>query len=330
MNGLYPPLEPYDVQRVSVGQGHEVYVEECGCPEGDPVVFLHGGPGSGSASDHRRYFDPDYYRIILLDQRGSGRSTPLGETKHNTTWELVQDLDTVRKRLGIGRWLLFGGSWGATLALVYAQTHPDAVAGMVLRGTFLARPVDLRWFFEAEGVARVFPEAWEAFCRPIPATERDDAARAYHRRVHGDDPVVALSWARAWSAWTDRVVTWTLPPAPQAQEADQDSERLLAKVRIETHYALHRYFIAEHPILERVDALPDAPVSIVHGRRDLTCALEASWTLHRAVQGSRLVVADAGHVASEPAMIDALVGETDRLRRLSGREAVADRDRLRE
>ena len=314
MNSLYPPLEAYVEHRISVGQGYELYVEECGNPEGRPALFLHGGPGSGCTLDHRRYFDPGRYRIILMDQRGSGRSTPRGGVESNTTWGLLQDLEVVRRRLGADRWLLFGGSWGATLALVYAQTHPDAVAGMVLRGTFLARAVDLRWFFGAEGVARVLPEAWEAFCGAIPAAERGDPVRAYHRRVHGDDPVVALDWARAWSAWTDRVVTWNLTPAPQGQETEQDPQRQLAKVRIETHYALHRYFIAEHPILERVDTLPDVPISIVHGRRDLTCALEASWTLHRAVPGSRLVVVpDAGHIASDPAMIDALVGETDRL-----------------
>lgn len=319
MKSLYPPLDAYAAHRMSVGEGREVYVEECGNPRGNPVIFLHGGPGSGCAPDHRRYFDPSCYRVILLDQRGSGRSTPSGDVQHNTTWTLIQDLETIRSRLGIARWLLFGGSWGATLALVYAQTHPGAASGMVLRGTFLARPVDLHWFFGGEGVARVLPEQWDAFCRPIPAAERGDPVRAYHRRVHGEDIALALNWARGWSTWTDGVVTWNLTPTPPAREVEEDSERRLAKVRIETHYALNRYFLAEHPILERIDALPGVPVSIVHGQRDLTCALEASWTLHRAVRGSRLlVVPDAGHIASEPAMIDALVGETDRLRSQPG------------
>jgi proline iminopeptidase len=315
MNNWYPSIDPYAEHWIRVGRSHRLYVEESGRPDGASMLFLHGGPGSGSRPDHRRYFDPDYYRVIVLDQRGSGRSTPLGETAENTTARLVQDLETVRARLKIGRWSLFGGSWGATLALVYAQTHPEAVAGMVLRGTFLGRPEDLLWCFSGQGVARVLPEAWQAFIEAIPAGERGSPIRAYHQRVHGGDPGTALCWARAWSAWTDRVVTWNLPATGIEQERDQDPEATLAKVRIETHYALNRYFIVGNPILSRVDRLPPVPTTIVHGRRDLTCTLESSWTLHRKVRGSRLViVSDAGHIASEPAMIRALVAETDRLR----------------
>jgi len=317
MSNWYPALDVYAEHRIGVGGLHQLYVEESGCPEGVPVVFLHGGPGSGSRAEHRQYFDPGYYRIILLDQRGSGRSTPLGEVADNTTWALVRDLETVRARLNIRRWLLFGGSWGATLALVYAQTYPDAVAGMILRGAFLARPEDLQWFFSGRGVARVLPEAWEAFTRAIPTQERDDPVGAYHRRVHGGNLSVALDWARAWSAWTDAVVTWNLPSAARERATDEDPQRLLAKVRIETCYALHRYFVAGRSILDRIDMLPAVPMSIVHGRLDLTCVLESSWILHRSVSGSRLVIVpNAGHVASEPAMIDALVGETNRMRSL--------------
>jgi proline iminopeptidase len=316
MKSWYPSIEPYAEHRIRVGRNHRLYAEESGRPGGAPVVVLHGGPGSGSRPDQRRYFDPDYYRIIALDQRGSGRSTPLGETAENTTALLVRDLEALRARLKIGRWSLFGGSWGATLALVYAQIHPETVAGMVLRGTFLARPEDLQWCFSAQGVARVLPEAWQAFIEAIPVGERGHPIRAYHRRVHGGDPRAALRSARAWAAWTDRVVTWNLPSAGAEQERDEDPEARLAKVRIETHYALNRYFIAGNPILSRVDRLPPVPTSIVHGRRDLTCTLESSWMLHRKVRGARLVVVpDAGHLASEPAMIHALVEETERLRR---------------
>ena len=312
---LYPPIEPYATRRLGVSASHELYVEECGNPAGVPVLFLHGGPGSGCNADHRRFFDPSFYRVVLLDQRGSGRSTPSGRVEGNDTRELIGDIEAVRRALDIDRWVLFGGSWGAALALLYAQAHAGAVRAMVLRGIFLARQRDLEWFFGPDGVARVFPEAWHEFAGLVPPHERADVVAACYRRIHGPDKRLALAAARAWSAWTDRVATWTLPAAGAGKELPEQVDRLLAKARIETHFARHGYFIGSNEILERAGRLTDVPVAIVHGRRDLTCTMEAAWLLHRAVQGSTLsVVPEAGHLASEPAMIDALVAATDRLR----------------
>jgi proline iminopeptidase len=265
--------------------------------------------------DHRRYFDPDFYRVLLFDQRGSGRSTPLGLTEANHTWELVEDMESVRRALDVDRWILFGGSWGATLALIYAERHPERVIGMVLRGVFLARPRDLEWFFGPDGVARLFPESWRDFSRAMPLAERRNLVSAYYRCIHGSDQPSAVAAARSWSAWEDRVATWSLPPTSEKGAKPVDESRLLAKARIETHFAQGRYFIAENAILDHVGRLAGIPVSIVHGRRDLTCTLEAAWLLHRAIPRSiYAVVPEAGHLASEPAMVDALVRETDRMR----------------
>jgi proline iminopeptidase len=276
-------------------------------------------------------FDPGFYRVVLVDQRGSGRSEPRGCVLLNRTLDLVADLERIRRELGIDRWLLFGGSWGATLALVYAQTHPAAVLGLVLRGVFLARPRDLQWFFGADGVARVFPEGWHDFARMVPPEEHGDLVEAYHRRFEGPDQAQVQAFAQAWSAWEDRVATWTLADSAEAQSSGtgsgvgapdtdargDDLERRCAKARVAIHFARHRYFIAPNEILERVAHLPPLPVSIVQGRRDLVCPMEGAWALHRAVPDSRLVVVpSAGHLDSEPGIIDALVGETDRLRDL--------------
>jgi proline iminopeptidase len=310
MRSLYPELSPNAVGELAAGGGHAVYFEESGNPDGIPVVFLHGGPGSGSNENHRRYFDPDRYRIIIFDQRGCNRSTPRGETRDNTTWDLVGDMEAMRAELGIDRWLLFGGSWGAALALLYAQTHPDRVSGMILRGTFLARREDLDWFTRC-GDNRVFPDFWEDFIDLIPENERGDPVEAYYRRVHGDDREESLRAARAWSRWAGAIVTWMLPEAPQQAV---DDEQVLNEVRIETHYARHRYFIEENRILDNVDKLPSVPIHIIHGRRDMTCTLSASWQLHRALPDSRLtIVREGGHLAGEPVMTDALVTATDEM-----------------
>lgn len=304
-----------------------LYVEVCGHPRGVPVVVLHGGPGSGCRSDQRCLFDPGFYRIVLFDQRGSGRSLPHGCVLLNRTADLVEDLDRIRRELGIDRWLLFGGSWGATLALVYAQTYPEAVLGLVLRGVFLARQRDLDWFLGADGVARLFPQDWQTFSQVIPKEERGDLVGAYYRRVHGPDPGRAIAFSQAWSAWEDRVATWTLLGDSAAHgkgirdgedngaSGGEDLERLLAKARIATHFARHRYFIASNQVLDGAPYLAEVPISIVHGQRDLVCPMEGAWALHGAIPGSRLIVVpSAGHLASEPEIIDALVGETDRLR----------------
>lgn len=308
MRTLYPELSPNAVGELAAGGGHTVYFEESGDRDGIPAVFLHGGPGSGSNENHRRYFNPDRYRIIIFDQRGCNRSTPRGETRDNTTWDLIGDMESIRMDLGIDRWLLFGGSWGAALGLLYAQTHPDRVLGMILRGTFLARREDLDWFTRC-GDNLVFPDAWEEFIGLIPENEREDPVEAYYRRVHGDDGEESLRAARAWSRWAGTIVTWMLPEAPQQAVED---EQVLNEVRIETHYARHRYFIEENHILDNVDKLPAVPIHIIHGRRDLTCTLSASWQLHGALPESRLtIVREGGHLAGEPVMTDALVAATD-------------------
>ncbi len=317
MKTLYPPLDPYASHRIGVDATHTLYVEECGNPRGFPVVFLHGGPGSGCSPEHRRYFDPEGYRIILVDQRGAGRSEPLGETHANTTADLVADLERVRDQLGIDRWLLFGGSWGATLALVYALNHPQRILGLVLRGVFLARDADLEWFFH--GLKRLLPRDWSGLSSGL--SEPPQAARLiawYHDRLRAADRETALQAARRWSEWGGRVVHWHRSAAPEPVVAPDDAEfresRLLAKVGIETHYAFHRYFIGENEILDRIGGFSGLPVAIVQGRFDLTCPMEGAWQLHRALAGSRLIeVAGAGHLIDEPPMISALVEETDRM-----------------
>ncbi len=306
---LYPEIElsrQYELK----ADGHCIYYEESGDPHGIPVIFLHGGPGSGSNENHRRYFDPKKYRIINFDQRGCNRSSPRGSVENNTTQHLLNDMEQIREQLGIDRWLIFGGSWGAALGLLYAQAQPDRILALVLRGTFLAREADLSWFAQS-GVNRVFPDDWEIFIKDIPADERNDLVSAYYKRVHEGDDDTQRHFARAWSDWAGKVVTWTLDEVKQEEE---DIELIRDQVRIETHYASHRYFIDENQILANIDQLPDVPVRIIHGRRDLTCALESSWFLHKALPNSELVIVrEGGHLAGEPPMIDALIRATDQM-----------------
>jgi len=318
MKSLYPSCEPYAVHRIRVEEPHELYVEECGNPRGVPVLFLHGGPGSGCGDDHRRYFDPEFYRIVLFDQRGSGKSVPLGEVMRNRTSDLVSDMEAIRRHLDIVKWALFGGSWGATLALVYALAHPHRLLGVILRGTFLARETDLDWFFI--GLRRLFPQRWRHLSDHIPDCRGyRELIDWYYAALRGEDRALALDAARRWSEWSRHAVVWHKARSTEGTgvepETEAQRERLLAKVRIETHYAHHRYFMAENEILARVGALPAIPVSIVHGRFDLTCTLESSWLLHGAIPGSRLIhVAEAGHLIDDPVMAAALIEETDRLR----------------
>ena len=311
MNSLYPPIEPNRTLTLNAGALHRVYVEESGNANGIPVIFLHGGPGSGSSENHRRYFNPERFRVIIFDQRGCNRSSPQGAVQENTTTDLIADMERIRAESGIDRWLVYGGSWGATLALRYAQTHPARVAGMILRGTFLARSQDLHWFLGG-GAARVFPDYWEEAVAVIPEPERTDLVRAFHRRLHGDDAGVREQAARAWSKWSTRLVTWLMTGQPGFTLEAPDTATIINEVRIETHYALNRYFIRENQILDELHKLPDVPVTIIHGRRDLTCTLDASWEVHRGIPGSRLVIVhEGGHLASEAAMSSALVGATN-------------------
>ncbi len=311
---LYPPIAPFATYDLPVGEGHRLYVEQCGHPDGIPVVFLHGGPGAGCEAAHRRFFDPERYRIILFDQRGCGRSTPHAGLEANTTWDLVADLERIRTRLGVERWVVFGGSWGSTLALAYAETHPERVLALIVRGVFLCRPEEVRWFYQ-DGANWVFPDYWQDFLAPIPAEEQHDLLAAYHARLTGTNEVARMAAAKAWSIWEGRTATLYANPDIQAHFADARLAMSLA--RIECHYFVHDAFLRPNQLLEDAGRLAGIPGVIVQGRYDLICPLRSAWELHQAWPDAELqVIADAGHSAFEPGIRDALVGATDRFARL--------------
>lgn len=309
MRSLYPEIEPYVNHSLEVEPPHCLHVEECGNPDGLPVVFVHGGPGSGCEDYHRRFFDPDRYRVVLFDQRGCGRSTPHAALEGNTTQALVADMEAVRRRLGIDRWLVFGGSWGSTLGLAYAEAHPERVAGLVLRGIMLARLHEIHWFYQ-RGANRVLPDHWEDFAAPIPEAEHDDMVAAYYRRLTGDNEVDRMAAAKAWSLWEGRAAT--LRPSAAVEGHYGNPYVALSLARIECHYFMNDCFLEPDQLLAGADRLAGIPGVIVHGRYDLICPLENAWQLHRAWPDSELrVVQEAGHAASEPGIIDALVRATD-------------------
>lgn len=313
---LFPEIKPYATHRLAVTAPHVLYVEECGDAGGVPAVFLHGGPGAGCEEYHRRFFDPARYRIVLFDQRGCGRSTPHASLDGNTTQALVADMEAIREHLGIERWLVFGGSWGSTLALVYAQTHPQRVLGLILRGIFLCRPQEIHWFYQ-DGAHRIFPDYWEDFLARIPVAERDDLLRAYHRRLTGADEAMRLTAARAWSLWEGRAATLQLRKS--VTDFFGSAHTALSLARIEAHYFVNESFLAHDQILRDAHRLADIPGVIVHGRYDIVCPVESAWALHRAWPNARLhIAATAGHSASEPEITQALVAATqefaDRLR----------------
>jgi proline iminopeptidase len=316
MRGLYPEIEPYDTGMLEVGDGQQVYWEACGDPAGKPVVFLHGGPGGGSSPAHRRLFDPKRYRIILMDQRGSGRSTPHAsepdvDLSTNTTWHLVADLELLREHLGVERWQVFGGSWGSTLALAYAQAHPERVTELVLRGIFTFTEAEMAWFYGG-GTAVMFPDAWAEFIAPIPVEERGDLMRAYHRRLTGDDPRERSRCAAAWSLYECRVAT--LLPDVEVEAHCDDPSFTLPFARIECHYFVNAGFLAhDQQLLDGCSAIGHIPTAIVHGRYDVICPPRNAWELHQRLPASTLtIVPDAGHSAFEPGIIAALVEATDR------------------
>ena len=311
---LYPEIEPYDTGRLKVSALHTLYYEQCGNPRGKPVVFLHGGPGGGCNARCRQFFDPDAYRIILFDQRGCGRSTPHAELRENTTWDLVADIERLRAHLGIGRWQVFGGSWGSTLALAYAEAHPEQVTELVLRGIFLLRRWELEWFYQ-QGCDALFPDAWEKYIEPIPSVERGDLISAYHRRLTHDDPAVRLAAARAWSIW-EGSTSFLYQDAAHIESSGAD-EFAQAFARIECHYFVHGGFMrSDRQLLEDIDRIRQIPATIVQGRYDVVCPMRSAWDLHRAWPEADLqIVTDAGHSAFEPGNIDALVRATDRYRR---------------
>jgi proline iminopeptidase len=310
-DALYPPCEPRESGYLAVGDGHELYWELCGNPDGKPAVFLHGGPGAGCDERARRFFDPERYNILVFDQRGAGRSRPHASLTNNTTWHLVADIEALRRKFGIERWLVFGGSWGSTLALAYAQSHPDRVSELVLRGIFMLRESEIRWFYQS-GASAVFPDVWETYLAPIPPTERDDLVRAYHRRLTGPDRAIALEAARAWSVW-EGATSFLHPDKDHIAHSGED-HFALAMARIECHYFVHGgFFRQEDQLLADVGRIRDIPAVIVQGRYDVVCPIETAWALHRAwPEAEFVVVPDAGHSAFEPGIARALVDATDR------------------
>lgn len=309
---LYPPTVPFDHGYLGVGAGHEIYYEQIGPPAGAPVLFLHGGPGGGGDSNARRFFDPAKHRAVLFDQRGSGRSRPFASLVDNTTWHLVADIETLREHLGIERWLVFGGSWGSTLALAYAQAHPERVTGLVLRGIFLLRRAELDWFYQY-GASELFPDRWRDFVAPIDPAERGDLLGAYHRGLHSGDDARAQALARAWSLWEG--ATSSLLADPEREEAFGDAAFAPALARIETHYFVNGgFFEHEGQLLDGVDRIRQIPAVIVQGRYDVVCAPATAFDLaDRWPEAELRIVADAGHSAFEPGIAAELVAATARL-----------------
>lgn len=318
MKILYPEIEPFDTGRLKVSPIHELYYEQCGNPHGKPVVFLHGGPGGGITPDYPRYFNPEIYRIVLFDQRGSGRSTPHASIEENTTWHLVEDIERLRAHLDIRHWQVFGGSWGSTLALAYAETHPDRVRELVLRGIFLCRPKEIRWFYQ-EGASWIFPDVWEEYLKVIPESERADMVSAYYRRLTSEDESVRLEAARAWSIWEGSTSKLFFDAAMIEKFADP--EFALAFARIECHYFMNNsFFSSDNYLIENVGRIRSISSVIVQGRYDVVCPIQSAWDLHRAWPEAQLkIIPDAGHSISEPGIIDALVEATDHF----GREGQA-------
>lgn len=313
----YEPLEPFNSGMLEVSTKHKIYFEECGNPKGPAAIFLHGGPGGGCEASHRQYFDPKHYRIVLFDQRGCGRSQPFASLEENTTWDLVADIEKIREHLGISKWLVFGGSWGSTLALSYSISHPERVSSMVLRGIFLCRKRDLHWFYQ-DGASFVFPDDWEGFLAPIPAEERSDLMSAYHKRLTSSDKAEMLKAAKAWSKWEGSTIK--LFPDASVIEHFSDDQFSTAFARIENHYFVNgAFFKSDNWILENVKILRDKkiPAIIVHGRYDMCTPLDQAWELHKAWPEAKLeIIADAGHAASEGGIIDALIRATDKFRSL--------------
>jgi proline iminopeptidase len=307
----YPEINPYQTGMLQVSDLHRIYWEQSGNPQGKPVVFLHGGPGGGSLPIYRQMFDPQRYRIILFDQRGCGKSTPHAELQDNTTWHLVSDIETLRQHLGIDRWLVFGGSWGSTLALAYAQTHPKRCTGLILRGIFMLRRKEIEWFYQ-EGASYLFPDAWEAYLKPIPEAERGDLVAAYYQRLTSDDPQIRSQAAQAWSIWEGS--TSKLLVDPDIQSRFGESSFADAFARIECHYFTHKgFFETDDQLLRDCDRIQSIPTVIVQGRYDVVCPMWSAWDLHKALpQAEFIVVPDAGHSMTEPGIMTALLDASDR------------------
>lgn len=305
MSELYPPIHENRHFYLNVDDVHEIYVEECGNENGIPVVFLHGGPGSGCELYHRQLFDPEKYRIILFDQRGCGRSHPHASIENNTTQHLIEDMEKIRHELGIDRWVVAGGSWGSTLALAYAETYPKQVLGLIVRGIFLSTPKEIHWFYQ-EGASQIFPDYWQDFLQLIPKDERDNLLKAYHRRLIGDNEIARMGAAKAWSLWEAR--TATLLPSASVLKHFNDPRNALSIARIETHYFMHNSFFEDNQLLNNADRLKDIPGYIIHGRYDMICPIKQAFDLHKAWPNSELfIVQGAGHAAGEAGISAALI-----------------------
>ena len=311
MHHLYPPIEPYRQSTLSVSSIHTLYYEEAGNPNGQPVVFLHGGPGGGIVPIYRQFFDPGRWRIILFDQRGCGKSTPHAELAENTTWDLVADIEKIRLHLKIDTWTVFGGSWGSTLALAYAQTHPNRCNGLILRGIFMLRPKEIQWFYQS-GASYIFPDAWESYLAPIPAAERENLVAAYYQQLTSEDPKTRQTAAKAWSIW--EASTSKLVPDTDLMERFGEGSFADAFARIECHYFTNGGFF-EQPdqLLNNVEKIRHIPAVIVQGRYDIVCPMTSAWELHRAwPEAELIVIKEAGHSATEPGITAALVNATNR------------------
>ena len=313
LRSLYPETVSFNSGELAVDDVHTIYFEEFGNPQGTPAVFLHGGPGGGCTPTQARFFDPDRYRVVLFDQRGCGKSRPHACLEKNTTWHLVTDIEALRMHLGIDRWLVFGGSWGSTLALTYAQRHPEAVTALVLRGIFMLRKREIDWFYQ-EGASRIFPDAWERYLAEIPTEEHDDLLHAYHRRLTGDDKAVQLRAAKAWSVWEGS--TSSLRPSVQLANSMSSERFALAFARIECHYFINNgFFDNDNYLFENLYRIRHIPATIVQGRYDVVCPMETAYLLHKSWPESRLVIADiSGHSAFEPQIQHHLLEATDRYR----------------
>ena len=311
MRDLYPPIEPYNQGKLKVSELHTIHYEESGNPRGKPVIFLHGGPGGGIAPMYRQYFDSQQWRIVIFAQRGCGQSTPYAELRENTTWDLVSDIEKLREHLNIGKWVVFGGSWGSTLALAYSQTHPDSCKGLILRGIFMLRASEISWFYQ-EGASYIYPDAWEEYLKPIPDEERHDLLTAFYKRLTSNDKQVRLAAAKAWSVW--EASTSKLIPSMASKKRFSMAEFAEAFARIECHYFVNKgFFERENLLLENIDRIRHIPGIIVQGRYDVVCPMKSAWELHKTwSEAEFIIVPNAGHSVSEPGIKDALIRATDR------------------
>ncbi|MEX2131954.1 MAG: prolyl aminopeptidase [Pseudohongiellaceae bacterium] len=305
---LYPELKPYQRHHLKVSKLHDLYIDEAGNPAGIPLLHVHGGPGAACNYSSRRFYDPEVYRIVTFDQRGCGRSTPHAVLEENDTANLIQDMEQIRKFLKIDKWVLFGGSWGATLSLLYAQAFPERVMAMILRGIFLCRRVDLDWLYRL-GASRIFPDHWQEFINHIPDVERDDVVHAYYQRLTGSDELAAMAAAKSWASWENHCST--LRPSSDLLKNVTKQHNALALGRIEAHFFLNNGFIEENQILKNMERIKHIPGKIVHGRYDMVCPLDNAVSLHEAWSASELyIIREAGHSAFEPGIVDALIRST--------------------